>query len=186
MTSLKERAMKNDESVVAIFDTHGAADAAVKTLAAHGFEMRQLSVVGKGYHTEEHAAGFYNMGDRVRLWGERGAMWGGLWGLFLGGLFMAVPVVGHVVILGYLAGIVFSGVESAVLVGGITAIGAALTSIGIPKDSVIRYESAIKADDFLVMAHGSSDEMERARVLLQDAHPKQVDVHTAAPVHVAA
>jgi hypothetical protein len=178
--------MQTDDSVVAIFATHAGADAAVKTLAAHGFDFKQLSVLGKGYHTEEHAAGFYNMGDKMKFWGERGAVWGGLWGLFFGGLFMAVPVVGHVVILGYLAGIVYSGVQSAVLVGGIGAIAAALGSIGIPKDSVVRYETAIKADDFLVMAHGTAAEMERARVILKDANPKQVYLHNVASAQAAA
>jgi hypothetical protein len=43
--------------------------------------MKNLSVVGKGYHTEEKVIGFYNVGDRVKFWGSRGAFWGGLWGL---------------------------------------------------------------------------------------------------------
>ena len=63
--------------------------------------MKHLSVVGKGYHIDEKVTGFYNLGDRVMFWGKRGALWGGLWGLFLGGLFMTVPVVGHVIVLGY-------------------------------------------------------------------------------------
>jgi len=55
---------------------------AVKTLAAAGFDMRNLSVVGKGYHSEEKVVGFYNIGDRIKFWGSRGAFWGGFWGLF--------------------------------------------------------------------------------------------------------
>lgn len=82
------------DSVIAVFSDHSAAEAAVKKLAAAGFEMKHLSVVGKGYHTDEKVVGFYNTGDRVKVWGAQGAFWGGLWGLFFGGLFMTIPVVG--------------------------------------------------------------------------------------------
>ena len=74
------------------------AEVAVKALATARFDIKDLSVVGKGYHTDEKVVGFYNLGDRVRFWGTRGAFWGGLWGLFFGGLFLTIPVVGHVVI----------------------------------------------------------------------------------------
>src|ERR1019366_330946 len=109
---------------------------------------------GKGYHTDEKVIGFYNIGDRVKFWGKRGAFWGGLWGLFFGGIFMVIPVVGHVIVLGYLAATAIATVETALVVGGLSALGAALYSIGIPKNSVIDYETALKADSFLVMAHG--------------------------------
>jgi hypothetical protein len=169
--------MEKVDSVVAVFADHNAAEAAVKKLAAAGFEMKDLTLVGKGYHTEEKVAGFYNIGDRIRFWGTRGAFWGGFWGLFLGGLFIAVPVIGHVVILGYLAAVVFSGIENAVLVGGVSALAAALYSIGIPKDSVLRYEAALTADNFLVMAHGTAADVARAKAILDTANPSRIDVH---------
>ncbi|MGD1039129.1 MAG: general stress protein [Roseiarcus sp.] len=170
--------METTNSVVAVFADHNSAETAVKKLVASGFEMKNLSVVGKGYHTDEKVVGFYNMGDRVKFWGKRGAFWGGFWGLFFGGLFMSIPLVGHVVVLGYLATVVLAGIENAVLVGGLSALGAALYSIGIPKDSVLAYETAVKADDFLVMARGSAEEMARAKVILGTANPKRLDMHT--------
>ncbi len=169
--------MESPDTAIAVFDDHNTAENAVKRLTAAGFEMKHLSLVGKGYHTEENVVGFYNVGDRIKFWGKRGAFWGGLWGLFFGGLFMTIPVVGHVVVLGYLASVVFSGVESAVLVGGLSAFGAALFSIGIPKDSVIQYETELKADNFLVMVHGTPDEVIRASAILGTANPSRLNVH---------
>ena len=169
--------METVDTVVAIFADHQAAEAAVKKLSTAGFEMNKLSIVGKGYHTDEKVVGFYNVGDRVKFWGKRGAFWGGLWGLFFGGLFMTVPVVGHVIVLGYLAAVALSAVESAVMVGGLSALGAALYSIGIPKDSVIQYEAALKADSFLVMAHGTAAEMARAKAILGTVNSSRIDVH---------
>jgi hypothetical protein len=175
--ALKEHQMEKIDTVIGVFANHNAAETAVKKLTSAGFEMKSLSVVGKGYHTDEKVVGFYNTGDRIKFWGERGALWGGLWGMFFGGLFLTIPVVGHVVVLGYLAAIAIYGIENAIVVGGMSALGAALYGIGVPKDSVIQYESAVKADSFLVMAHGTADEIVRAKAILATANPSRIDVH---------
>ena len=169
--------MQKSDAVIAVFANHQEAEAAIKKLAEAGFDMKVLSVVGKGYHTEEKVIGFYNVGDRIKFWGLRGAFWGGLWGLFFSGLFLTVPVVGPVVVLGYLATTVISVVEGAVVIGGMSAFGAALYSIGVPKDSVIQYEAALKADGFLVMAHGASEEVALAKAILGSAIPSRLDLH---------
>jgi hypothetical protein len=174
---LKEDQMEKVDTIIAVFADHQAAEAAVKKLTAGGFAMKKLSVVGKGYHTDEKVVGFYNAGDRIKFWGTRGAFWGGFWGLFLGGLFMTIPVVGHVIVLGYLATIAVSAIESAVVLGGLSALGAALYSIGVPKDSVIEYETAVKTDSFLVMVHGTAAEISRAKTILGSVKPLRLDVH---------
>jgi hypothetical protein len=137
--------------------------------------MKYLSVVGKGFHTEEKVVGLYPNGEWIMLWGARGAFWGGLWGLF-----MTLPVIGHVIVLGYLATMAVSAVESAIVIGGTSALGAALYGLGIPPESVIQYEYSIKNDCFLVMAHGSADEMVRAREILNATKPSRLDLHTNA------
>lgn len=171
----------SDDAVVAVFPHHQDAEVAVRKLASDGFDMTHFSIVGKGYHIEEKVVGFYNAGDRIKLWGANGAFWGGLWSLFFGGVFLTIPVIGHIMVLGHLAAIVIAAIEGAVLVGGLSAIGAALYGIGIPKDSVIRYEEAIKADGFLVVAHGSASEMSRAKVVLAANNPTRVDLHSGLP-----
>jgi hypothetical protein len=171
--------MQITDSVIAVFPAHDAADMAVKKLAGAGFDMKNLSVVGKGFHSEEKVVGFYNTGDRVKFWGQRGAFWGALWGLFFGGLFLTIPIIGHVIVLGYLATTAISVVEGAIMLGGLSAVGAALYSIGVPKDSIVQYESAMKADGFLVMAHGTAEEMTRAKEILGTLSPARLDLHEA-------
>lgn len=172
--------MTDNNAVIAVFTDHQGADAAVRKLADSGIDIKHLSVVGKGYHTDEKVVGFYNTGDRVKFWGKRGAFWGGLWGWLFGGVFMFIPVIGHVVVLGYLTTLVVSAIEGAVVVGGLSALGAALYSSGIPKDSVVAYETAIKADGFLVTAHGPAEEMARAKVILGTLGAERVDLHEGA------
>ena len=168
---------QSQDSVVAVFPGHDAAEAAVKTLTAAGVALKSISIVGKGYHTEEKVLGFYNMGDRVRFWGSRGAFWGGLWGLFFGGMFLTLPVTGPVVLVGYVATAAVSMVEGALMVGGLSALGAALAGIGIPRDSVLQYETAVAADGFLVMAHGTASEMAQAEYVLKGLHPQHLELH---------
>ena len=88
-----------------------------------------------------------------------------------------IKVTGPVVVLGFLATIIVAGIENAVVVGGVAALAAALYSIGVPKDSVLQYESAIKADSFLVMARGAAEEIARAKTILGATNPSRLDIH---------
>jgi hypothetical protein len=174
--------MENDDATIAVFADHTAAEAGIKKLAQAGFDMKTLSVVGQGFHTEEKVVGFYNTGDRIKFWGTRGAFWGGFWGLFFTGAFITTPVVGPVIVLGYIATAVISTIEGIIVVGGLSALGAALFSMGIPKDSIIEYEAAVQADNFLVMAHGATADMARARAILGTSNASRVDTHRGAKV----
>jgi precorrin-6B methylase 1 len=181
-TRIQEIEMAQDANVIAVFADHSGAEAAVKKLAEAGIDMKHLSVVGKGYHTDEKVVGFYNAGDRIKFWGRRGAFWGGLWGWLIGGLFLTIPGAGPVVVLGYLAVAAISAIEGAVVIGGASALGAALYSIGVPKNSVIQYEADIKAENFLVMAHGPTEEMARAKTILATFKPSRLDQHEGGKV----
>lgn len=178
--------MDHEHSTVAVFDSHDAAQAAIQRLSQSGFPIGQLSIVGRGYHTEEQVVGFYNAGDRVRLWGKNAALWGGLWGLMTTGLYMSVPVVGPVIVLGHLATMVIGMLEGAAVIGSVGAIGGALASIGIPKDSVLRYEQALRAEKFLVIVHGTADEARSAREVLSDAQATAVQMHSYSTTSMAA
>jgi uncharacterized membrane protein len=154
---------------VALFDQHSQAENAVKMLQRGGFDMKKISILGKDYETEEHVVGFLNAGDRARIFGKYGAFWGGLIGMLFGSALLFVPVVGHIVILGPLAAMLFSGVQGAVVVGGVSALAGALMAIGIPRDSVLRYETALKANKFVLMVHGDSQDIARARDVLKSS-----------------
>ena len=151
-----------------IYDTHAQAEQAIQALNRAGFDVRKLSLIGKGYHSEEHPQGFYTAGDRIRAWGGMGAFWGSVWGLLVGpGVFM-LPGVGLVALAGPLVAALVAALEGAVVVGGLSALGAALAGIGVPKEDVIRYETALKADKYLLMVHGDLDDAVKARAVLAD------------------
>ena len=168
---------KKSDSIVAVLDTHIEAEEAVKELQKAGFDMKKLSIVGRDYHAEEHVVGYYNTGDRVRYWGKLGAFWGGFWGLLFGSAFFVIPGIGPIVVGGPLVAWIIGALEGAAVVGGFSAVGAALYSIGIPKDSILKYESSLKSNKFLVIAHGTTTEIDRARDILQGAGCLETDVH---------
>lgn len=170
---------KDQNSVVAIFGQHSGAETAVKELKNGGFNIKKLSIIGRDYHTEDNVVGFYNTGDRMKYWGKQGAFWGGLWGLLLGAAFLFIPGVGPVVVAGSIVTWIVSALEGAVVVGGLSALGAGLYSLGIPKDSVVRYETSIKAGKFVLVAHGTADEVQKARSILQTSGAEEINVHQA-------
>ena len=174
--------MSVENSVVAIYHTHTDADRAVKELQRGGVDMKKLSIVGKGYHTDEQVVGYYNTGDRMKHWGKMGAFWGGLWGLLFGAAFFAIPGIGPILVAGPLVSWIVGALEGAVVVGGLSALGAGLYSIGIPKDSIVKYETALKTDQFLVIAHGTAAEVAKAKDIIEATRPAQCTVHPAEAV----
>ena len=170
--------MPDTNAVVAIYDTHSAAEEAIAEIQGSGFDMTKLSVVGKDYHTEEHIVGYYNAGDRMKYWGKMGAFWGGLWGLLVGAAFFWLPGIGPLVVAGPVAAWIVGALEGAVVVGGLSVLGAGLYSLGIPKDSILQYETAVKADKFLIVVHGSAEETAKAKDILSKTKPAEVAEHS--------
>src|SRR5580704_10883356 len=133
---------QGDVNCVAVFDRHEDAETAIRRLQQSGFDMKHLSIVGRDYHTEEHAVGFYNAGDRVKYWGKNGAFWGSVFGILFAPAFFFIPGIGPILTGGIFGSMLMGTLEGAAVgaavVGGTTALGAALSGLGIPKDTVIR------------------------------------------------
>ena len=172
-------------AVVAVYATHVEAEEAVKELQRSGVDMRTLSIVGKDNHTDEHVVGYYNSGDRMKYWGTTGAFWGGFWGLLFGSAFFAIPGIGPVLVAGPVVAWIVGALEGAAVVGGFSAIGAGLYGMGIPKDSVVQYEMALKTDKFLLMVHGTASEVAKAKDILANTRPINVALHSADAVGAA-
>lgn len=155
-----------EHSAVAIYDSHTGAEAAIKALQHAGLDMKRLSIVGKDFHTEEHALGFYTSGDRMKFWGKRGAFWGTLWGMLFGSAFLFIPALGPIVVMGPLVGWIVASLEGAAVGGAAGVLAAAFASLGIPNDSVVKYEHAVRTGSYLVLARGDADMVEHARSVL--------------------
>jgi len=166
---------------VAIYKSHAEAEVAVKELEMSGFDMKKLSIVGRDYYTDEHVVGYYTTQSRMKYWGKMGAFWGGIWGMLYGSAVFVIPGLGPLLIAGPLVAWVVGILESAVIIGGMSAIGAGLFSLGIPKDSVIQYETALQTGKFVVIAHGTTEEINHARKIIHSTEPEVIDTHQLSP-----
>ena len=169
--------MAEHNAVVGIFDSHIKAETSIKELQRSGFHMKKLSIVGKDYHPEEHVVGYYNVGDRMKVWGKLGAFWGGFWGLLFGSALFFIPGIGPLIVFGPLVTWIVGALEGAVVVGGLSALGAGLYSIGIPKNSILQYETALKTGKFVLIAHGTQEETTRAREIINRTNPEALEEH---------
>ena len=169
--------MTQDNSVIAIYPSHTAAEEAIKELQRSGYEMKKLSIIGKDFHVDEHVVGYYNLDDRMKAWGKTGAFWGGIWGLLFGSAFFLIPGIGSIVVAGPLITWIVGALETSVVAGGLSVLGAALVSVGIPKDQVIAYEAALRAGKFVLVAHDSEGAEDRAMIALQKTRHSGVSRH---------
>jgi hypothetical protein len=169
--------INNNNAVVAIYKSHMEAEAAVKELQQSGFDMKKLSIVGRDYHTDEQVVGYYNTGDRMKHWGKLGAFWGGIWGLLFGSAFFLIPGVGPLLVAGPLVTWIVGGLEGAMILGGLSVLGAGLYSLGIPKDSILQYETALKSGKYVLIAHGSAEETARAQDIIKRTSPEALKEH---------
>ena len=176
----REIEMNAKNSVAAIYETHEQAEHAIKELQEAGIDMKSLSIVGRDTHTEEHIVGYYTAGDRMKYWGGVGEFWGGFWGLLFGSGLFFIPGLGPILAAGPIVAWIVAGLEGAVVVGGVSAIGAGLVSIGIPKDSVLKYDVALKTDKYVLVVHGTPEEVEKAKNIIAGTEQSHFAVYDQA------
>jgi hypothetical protein len=163
-----EQAAASGSAVVAVYDNKEAIEAAVNELKQAGFDLSKVSVVGRDAHRAGQPAAFVTMADRVAFWGEMGALFGGLWGFVTSAALIAIPDFGLVVAMGPVGALLAGVLESAAIVGGLSALGAALFSLGVPEEHWPQYENELRAGKFLLVVSGGQQEIESARKVLAD------------------
>lgn len=168
-------------SVVAVFARHTGAEDAIRILHEGGFNGRQLSIIGRDFYHDQQVLGCYSTGEHMKYWGKLGSFWDGLWGLLAGAAFLIVPGLGPVIVAGHIASWIIGAIEAAIVIGGLTALGSGLVSFGIPRASVANYEESVKMGKYLLIAHGSSHELDRAREMLQGCAADEINVHLLPP-----
>jgi hypothetical protein len=91
-----------------------------------------------------------------------------MWGSLSGWACLVLPDAGPILVAGPLSGWIVAAVESQVVFGGLSALGAALYGLGISKAAVLRCEAAVRMEKLLLIAHGAGDEMGKVREILKN------------------
>jgi len=78
---------------------------------------------------------------------------------------------------GPIVGWIVGALENAVVLGGVSALGAGLFSVGIPENSILKYETEIKDGKFVLIAHGTAQDAARAREIISRVTPDSMEDH---------
>jgi len=94
--------------------------------------------------------------------------------LLLGSAFYFIPGIGPVIVFGPLVSWIVRALEGAVMVRGLSALGAGLHSIGVLKNNIMEYEKTLKSDKFIVIAHGKPDDLAKAKRIFETPDAAQI------------
>ena len=119
-------------------------------------------------HRAEQVVAHYGAGGHARYWGEFGPFWTGMWASLSGWACLVIPGVGPILVAGPMGSWVVAALENEGVFGGLSALGAALYGLGIPKDAVLRYDAAVRTKKLLLIAHGAVDEVGKAKEILKN------------------
>ena len=169
--------MQEMNSIVAIYETPVDAVQGVTDLQKAGFNMMKLSIVAREDQGSERIIGYCHTTASTKYWGKMGAIWGGLGGYLSGAAFFVLPELGPVLMAGPLVAAVAASLEGESENRSAGAFGAGLRSLGIPRESIQRYESELCADRFLVIAHGGAEGLLQAKSVLHMTRPSELNLH---------
>lgn len=160
------------KSVVASYDTHEKAENAIIRLQENGFDVTRFSIVAVDLYLSEKALGFYRASDRMKKWAISGGFWAGFWGLLFGFSTYSIPLIGPVLIQGWIGALIAAVVMAAIgaAVGSLGALGYDLVA---PHHKKIKYKTAVKAGKYLLLAQADPNELERAVEILDLHLPKE-------------
>ena len=163
----------DDRAVIAVVADCETAHAAVERLVADGIPADHISIVAKDVQSEDRVNGFITTRDLVGASAATGAWVGGLLGLLTGTALLFLPGVGPFVVLGPLAAGAINIAEGALVGSGV---GAVLGHF-VHKRDVPRYEEAVRDGSYLVVVHGTEDDVTRAQQVLAEVGARDVERH---------
>jgi hypothetical protein len=172
--------MANESSVVGIYAHIDQAEEAVQKLGQGGFPIQHVSIIAKDLGTEKKIHGFITPCDVAKSSARTGAWVGGIFGMLLGAAVVWIPGLGPLVVAGSLTSALLGGLEGAVAGAAMTGVFGWLASLGISKQHILKYEESVRAGKYLVIAHGTPDEAQKARGILAGTGPTELNLHAQA------
>jgi hypothetical protein len=169
--------MKERSSLAAVYETGREAEAAVTRLQEVGLALNGLSIAGSDYQTEEQVVGYYNTGAGMKYWGELRAFWDQVFKSLSGWAFFWIPEIGPILVGGPLVARIVEALAGDAPEDSLSVLGAGLHRVGIPRESILRYQTAIKAGNILVLFDGLAEEVAKAGEALKTTRPLELGRH---------
>lgn len=169
--------MSYENSVVHVYSHLDEAEDAVRKLGEGGFPIQHVSIVTKDLGTEKKVHGFVTSCDVAKSTAKTGAWVGGIFGLLVGAAFLWVPGVGPLVVAGSMASALLGGLEGALSGAAVTGMLGWLTTLGISKEHILKYEERVRAGKYLVICHGSPEDVSKAERILKGTAVEETNRH---------
>jgi len=164
-------------AVFAIYNTRTQADQAVKELVNSRCDLGKLSVVGRDYQTERGCQTYSAFEDRLRYRRQYGAFWRTLSDLSVRAMVVWIHGLGPIMVTGPLASVFASMRTETDSVHQIGVIGAVLGSLGVPQSSALKYESAIRASQYLLNITGTEEELAASKAVMERTDHAFLELH---------
>ena len=163
--------------IIAAYPDRESVERALRWLHDDGFDMRDVSVIGRGFEATELPAGVVTTADIAEASAEVGAVAGFLCGLAIGTAVLVVPGLGLLFVAGSFLAALAGAAEVAVVGAVIGGLGGALVGWGIPAVHVQRYETHLSKGRFLLLAHADSADVEYTRSVLAPEALDQIEFY---------
>ena len=149
-------------TTIGVYDTHEKAIEAVQELKCAGFPIQQVSLIGKAVIIDDlmhvrHKRRIKNVPAYI------GAILGPIVGILTGVKLFAIPGLGFLFGIGAVLG-ALAGFSLGIVGGGIITL---IAILAIKSRSVLKYHEHIEEKGFQVIAHGTIDEVNKAKEILE-------------------
>jgi hypothetical protein len=176
--------MSERGTVVHIYDSQSGAEEAIQRLQKAGYDVKTLSILYGDYRVEQRVVGFLTAGDRIRRWGKRGTLWGGVAGLTFAATSSVLSGFGAVLLVDPVSAWVEGALGGAIVIGGLSAMIAILSSMRSPNDSLVKYEVAVASDnEFVLIARAAEADVARAQYILEAMDPDEWETDATPYLH---
>jgi hypothetical protein len=169
-----------EQSVVGVYETMSKAEQAVHQLDREGFPIQQVSIIGQDPEREMQVQGYVTVEDMAKKGIDTGALAAGVFGLLAGAVSAWIPGFGHLSVAGPLAATLLGllgGIEGAVAGAAWGGVLGGLMGWAVSTQHLLKYEEHLRAGKYLVIAHGSAEEVERAQHILHHSGAEELNLH---------
>ncbi len=158
---------------VAVFDRLPGVQAATQVFDTADC---RLSIVGC-CRERGAVAGCRYMDGRLEFVGDEAGIWGDLRERFPDTALLRVEPLGMVIVVGSLVGGLVAVIEEREVTSADSFLGELFYRINIPRESIVRYEAALREAYYLVVIQGCQDDVSHAHDLLSNESATDLAIH---------
>jgi hypothetical protein len=169
-----------EQSVVGVYETLAKAEQAIRQLDHAGFPIKQVSIIGHDSDRELQVQSYVTVADEAKQGISSGALAAGALGMLAGAVSVWIPGMGHLSIAGPMATVLLGllgGIEGAVAGAAWGGVLGGLLGWAVSTQHLLKYEEHLRAGKYLVIAHGSVEEVERARHILHHSGAEELNLY---------